>query len=216
MTAATLDSASYSGTNTTTCDRCGNFVPAGSLDLNNHCSGCAMRLVESLPQLSTRGLVAQAGLSGLALAYVLVAVTDEGTVANGLAALLMIGSLLLGSISFLVWFHTAASRTAALGGIIQGSPAYAVGSFFIPFVNLVHPYRVARAMLQTAGRSTGVVTVWQLLWLASGVLTWGAGLTQTKGTAVLVSNLLAAASLAACVIVIRRAGALEANASSPE
>jgi len=211
MTTATLD---YSGT--TTCDRCGNFVPAGTLDLNNHCSGCAGRLLATLPLLGTRGLVAQAGLACLAVAYVLMALTEPGSLSNGFAALLMIGSLLTGAVAFLIWFHAAASRTLALGGAIHGSPGYAVGSFFIPFVNLVHPYRVARAMLQTAGRPAGVVTLWQLTWLASGILTWAGGLTQNTGPVVQVSNLLAAVSLVACVIVIRRAGELATTGSSPE
>src|SRR5918997_1098797 len=50
-------------------------------------------------------------------------------------------------VAFLLWLHRASKNLAALGNPksrIEYTPGWAVGWFFIPFANLVMPYRAVR------------------------------------------------------------------------
>jgi hypothetical protein len=64
-------------------------------------------------------------------------------------------------ISFLLWFHRAYRNLPALGAIgLKYSPAWAVGAFFVPLLNLVRPFQIMREIWQvstaTAGRWVNV------------------------------------------------------------
>jgi len=54
--------------------------------------------------------------------------------------------LTLGTVvAFLVWFHRAHKNLPALGGReLKYTPGWAVGGFFVPFLNLVRPLQVMR------------------------------------------------------------------------
>ncbi|MSP62794.1 MAG: DUF4328 domain-containing protein [Myxococcales bacterium] len=57
-------------------------------------------------------------------------------------------------IVFLVWLHRAcAGARSELGAIMPYSPGWAVGWFFVPFANLVMPYKVMRALKQASDPS---------------------------------------------------------------
>lgn len=50
-------------------------------------------------------------------------------------------------VAFCLWLHRAYKNLPALGNpkpIINYSPAWAIGSFFVPFVNLIIPFRAVR------------------------------------------------------------------------
>lgn len=50
-------------------------------------------------------------------------------------------------VAFCMWLHRAYSNLPALGNpksALKNSPAWAVGSFFVPFVNLVYPFRAVK------------------------------------------------------------------------
>jgi hypothetical protein len=207
-------------TASSSCERCGTFHCGACLNLDNLCAACVERAVAELPKLQTRSLVARLTMAGLGVSYVLMALSrliegKGGELARGLIGLLLIPCFVVGVPAFLMWFHLAARRAQALGANIQGTPGYAVGSFFIPFIGLVHPYRVARALLTTAGQPTGVVTVWQVGWLFGGIITPLIVMSKSVGGEA-IANVLSAISLAACVLVITRVGALDRSETAAE
>jgi hypothetical protein len=101
-----------------------------------------------------------------------------------LAAVLYFIARLLAAICFLVWFYSAYKHLSELA--VQGlqhSPAWAVGSFFVPFLNLVRPYQVAQEIWKASdpnqgsgpaawqqGSSSVAIVLWWLLWLATNIL----------------------------------------------
>jgi preprotein translocase subunit SecG len=71
-----------------------------------------------------------------------------------------------------MWFHRATRHALARGTSLEvQSPAGAVASWFIPFVNLVKPFNIARAMLANAGLDNASVSTWQGLWVAGNIAT---------------------------------------------
>ena len=49
------------------------------------------------------------------------------------------------SVAFLFWFHRVQKNLPALGGReLKYTPGWAVGGFFVPFLNLVRPIQVMR------------------------------------------------------------------------
>jgi hypothetical protein len=91
------------------------------------------------------------------------------------------------AVAFCVWLHRVSRTVPALGNPPSGveySPGWAVGSFFVPFVNLVVPYKAVREVwvksdpaVRTADdlmfappSSAPLVLGWWIVWLASNVL----------------------------------------------
>jgi hypothetical protein len=76
--------------------------------------------------------------AGLALAFVALGVAV-------IATLVYITTVVF----FLMWLHRSAKNVTALGGpALSNSPTFAVVSFFIPFVNLVMPFKAVREIWQ--------------------------------------------------------------------
>lgn len=78
-----------------------------------------------------------------------VGISDAEMSANdlrqGLIRLLQFFVFLAVSIAFLVWFHRVHKNLQALGaGDLTYTPAWAVGSFFVPILNLFRPLQVMR------------------------------------------------------------------------
>jgi hypothetical protein len=101
----------------------------------------------------------------------------------GLAAILVYVTLV---IAFLMWLHRVCRNVPALGNPQSGvehSPGWAVGSFFIPFVNLVVPYKAVREVwvksdpavrtgddfMFAQASSAPLVLGWWIAWLVSNV-----------------------------------------------
>jgi hypothetical protein len=139
--------------------------------------GCASLALGVLlaSQLVTGPLDDPKGLSPAAALSVLLA---------GLSSLLAVGCELTAFVLLLVWLHRAYRNLFALGARGFGdSPAWAVGSFFIPAVNFYLPYRIvtdiwngsrlAPAAGETARRRAGIVPlvlVWWLVWMGAKVV----------------------------------------------
>ncbi|MFD7028661.1 DUF4328 domain-containing protein [Streptomyces sp. NPDC059917] len=120
--------------------------------------------------------------------------------------------LLLGTgVVFIVWFH----RTRVNGGVfrpdlfVQG-PGWAIGSWFIPIVNLFLPFRIAqdvwRASVQAApdgsARAVSVtpVTIWWVTFIGSNLI---ARASDSVG------SLLSAVSAVFAVLFVRRLTAMQ-------
>jgi hypothetical protein len=89
----------------------------------------------------------------------------------------------------LVWQHRAASAARALGLPSTHSPAWGVGSWFVPIVNLWFPYQAIRDCLPLEDPNRGHILRWWLAYMASGVVSGAAfvGALFSSGVAVALS-----------------------------
>ncbi len=89
-------------------------------------------------------------------------------------------STALAAVAFIVWFDRAYKNLPAFGPTLssQGSGG-AIACWFIPFVNLVRPYQIAKEIWigsvrasdsHDATRGVGLITAWWLTWMFSGVV----------------------------------------------
>jgi hypothetical protein len=77
------------------------------------------------------------------------ALASENDSRQQLIAALQIGAFIVTGIAFLVWVH-GAYRTLTLVGTrtAKFTPGWAVGYWFIPFINLVRPYQILKELWQ--------------------------------------------------------------------
>lgn len=88
------------------------------------------------------------------------------TPANLIFELLAIAGLVV----ILVWQHRAASAGRALGIPSSQSPAWGVGSWFVPVVNFWIPYQAVRDCLPADDPHRARVLHWWLAWIVGGIL----------------------------------------------
>jgi hypothetical protein len=99
-----------------------------------------------------------------------------------------------------IWQHKAASAGRALGIPSQFSPAWGVGCWFVPVVNLWMPYLAVRDCLPPEHPNRPRVLHWWIALLLAGFLSFGAGAFALFSTgAALVLSIPAAL---ACLAVI--------------
>jgi hypothetical protein len=106
---------------------------------------------------------------------------------DGLIAIVTLLVYLATVVVFCFWIHRAYANLAALGNPksrLEYSPAWAVGYFFIPLLNLYVPYRVTSEIWRksdpavrtqdgfmfAAPSAAAFILVWWLCWIASNVL----------------------------------------------
>lgn len=107
---------------------------------------------------------------------------------SAIALLVLVGT----AIAFCMWLYRAAVNTRALGARgMSYSPGWAVGSFFVPILNLFRPYQ-ATVEIEKASNpqaaadnwdmkpGSGKVGIWWAFWILSSVLSIFAN--QTTGT----------------------------------
>ncbi|WP_407839582.1 DUF4328 domain-containing protein [Streptomyces sp. DSM 116496] len=130
-------------------------------------------------------------------------VADPATLERGdldlvdaLQSLLLVGQTFLGwvlVVVFILWFHRVRLNGQVFrpDGFSQ-SAGWAIGAWFVPFVNLVLPYRVARETWEASAqnapdgsfrpRSGAPVTAWWAVFVLSWVLRLFVGLRHPAGT----------------------------------
>ena len=166
------------------CERCGIFGCAECLSLVGVlrlCAACRAREASGLPSLAARGRLAMPfvwGTSALGLGVSLLSfglAADDGSatprvLALGCFGLLYLVVFIVAVVMFSRWFHLLVRHAKARGTPLDVTPAGAVGSFFIPFLNLVRPYATAK---QIASTEAGVKAVgaWQALWIVANIVT---------------------------------------------
>jgi Domain of unknown function (DUF4328)/Protein of unknown function (DUF2510) len=98
----------------------------------------------------------------------------------------------------LVWQHRAASAARALGFPSGQSPAWGVGSWFVPIVNLWIPYQAVRDCLPPGHPHRARVLRWWIAWLASNVVGIAVSISAlfSSGTALVLSIPVVVADLA--------------------
>ncbi|MFL5355753.1 DUF4328 domain-containing protein [Archangium sp.] len=169
-----------------TCSRCGRFACEACVDAQRICTQCVGRQVLSLSSSTPRArwagcfLLAHAvtdALTALLITWALLSGPSvPRKIAEGLVGLGASCLAIATPIAFLMWLHLAVRQTRALGIDVGASPRWAVGCWFIPFVNLVKPYRIVRALVNGLGGkkalvSAGHLGLWWGLWLL-GNLQW--------------------------------------------
>ena len=84
------------------------------------------------------------------------------------------------AVCFLMWLHRSYGNLPSFGtpaSNINYSPGWAVGSFFVPFVNLVVPYRAIKELWRNSASNAFLRSVsppdwfplWWLFWLLSNI-----------------------------------------------
>lgn len=200
-----------------TCERCGRFLcdECGGSRLDVACDACLARAVLEVPSGATRAKVAYGFLiaNGICqiLTSLLVADVDETSTNIGLGiAILAVSALLvstfLGSvISYSMWLHRAVRTTIALGHDVGATPGWAVGSFFVPFVNLVRPYNIVKAMADLLGgqAKAAPVGLWWTLWIVGNILSNFSSRMKGFNALDILAAFLSAGAAATCVLVMR-------------
>jgi Domain of unknown function (DUF4328)/Protein of unknown function (DUF2510) len=93
-----------------------------------------------------------------------------GTNAGALAGMQLVGLLSwLFLIAFLMWLYRAATAAAHLGLPARRSPGWAVGSWFIPFLNFVWPWQSMRDTLPEGHAARGRI-IWAAILFDGGYL----------------------------------------------
>lgn len=104
-----------------------------------------------------------------------------------LPATLQVGIVVLGvllsmvaGVVYLIWLYRAYQNLPALGvGKLEASPGWAVGYYFIPFLNLVRPYQTMVEIVRGSAPQTdamngnvrtSIVGWWWAGWILAGVL----------------------------------------------
>jgi hypothetical protein len=88
-----------------------------------------------------------------------------------IAAVLQLVLLIATAILFLRWFKRAYENVDALGGVRRFSPGWAVGSWFVPLLNLWRPKQITNDIwhASSAERESvpAIVNVWWTVWIIS-------------------------------------------------
>ncbi len=210
------------------CHRCGRFMCGLCRSGDGRCVDCVARSQTELPDAAPRASaavvvlfinVAADGLDAIFSALNLsrgtpsnpeqLSILDvfEGLLGLGQAVLFIVTVVL-----FLRWWHLMARHALARGIPLGATPGWAVGYWFVPFVNLARPYRIAKTVADGLG-VTAPLGVWWGLWIASNIIanasarlnlsdaTAGQGAATALG---LVGTLLSIPAAFACVAVVRR------------
>ena len=87
-----------------------------------------------------------------------------------LAQLALAGSILT-ALAWFVWLHRAVANARSLGVPTEATPGWSVGWWFIPFANIIKPYRILRSLYDGVGTGGGgIVGAWWGCYLIAGVL----------------------------------------------
>lgn len=101
-----------------------------------------------------------------------VALATAATLALG--GLGQVGSLLLCAVAFCFWFYRAARNAEhfARDEHVELGAGWAIGGFFVPFLNLVRPFQMARQIERLSGASgeSSVIGFWWGAFVANNIL----------------------------------------------
>lgn len=104
-------------------------------------------------------------------------------------SLLHLGAMVGSIIAFMMWLHRSYRNLGALPGVFpKWTPAWAVGYFFIPFLNLVRGYQVMRELWtssaepDSADARSSVIGWWWGTWILSGIASRVIAITATGST----------------------------------
>jgi hypothetical protein len=153
---------------------------------------------------------------------------ESNDITYGLVGLLQLLLVLATAVPFLMWFHRAHKNLPALGAAdLKYSPRWAVGGWFVPFLNLVRPHQVAQEIWQwsdparsnpqefqqtPAGKSRLITAWWSVFLLSNFVSNMGgrlmlreeADVLQTATVILVFADALSLVAAILAILVIRR------------
>jgi hypothetical protein len=98
---------------------------------------------------------------------------DANDTRQGVIAIIQLATLLVCVVFFIRWLHRAYKNLDYLGpGNRRFDTGWAIGAWFVPFLNLVRPLRIVNDVWRAAARRepTPLVAVWWTVWIVSNVL----------------------------------------------
>jgi len=94
--------------------------------------------------------------------------------------------LVLTGIAWFVWLHRSVANARSLGVQTEATPGWSVGWWFIPFANLVKPYRILRSLFDGLVSGSGrIVGFWWGCYLIAGFVSEFAALQRPDTLAAL-------------------------------
>jgi hypothetical protein len=143
-------------------------------------------------------------------------------------AMLFLGALVAAAVFFGIWVHRAAKNLRGLGRHgMQFTPGWCVGWFYVPFANLVRPFRAVSELWRAStsdaesdgngwsmmGSSTALLGLWWGTWIAGNLVSNISGRVDdpavSGGIGLLGSGLLLVAAIT-CVLIMRGVSARQA------
>jgi uncharacterized protein DUF4328 len=151
-----------------------------------------------------------------------------------LIGILQIGLYIAAAVTFLMWISRSYRNLSALSSSpCTYSPGWAIGAFFVPFLNLVRPFQIVRELWHLSDSSSTVTTVrtegqkpptppivgwWWGVWLVAGFLgqavwrfSWRATTLQEILTAGYITIAADAVGIAAAVLAISLVRSIDAR-----
>jgi Domain of unknown function (DUF4328) len=147
-------------------------------------------------------------------------------------AMAFLGSLVLSAIFFGIWIHRAARNLRALGRSgMKFSPAGCIGWYFVPFLNLVQPFKAMSELWRasegdaesdgygwwTMGTSTSMLGVWWGTWIVGNIISnisTRMDDASASGSVGLVGSGLIAVAAVTCILLMRGVSARQSSAAS--
>jgi hypothetical protein len=135
---------------------------------------------------------------------------------------------------FLMWFYRVHSNLEPLGARgLSYSSGYAVGCWFIPFLNLVRPAQVAQEIWRNSdpnavsdgisreGPSSALIGLWWIVWIISNIIAnisvrmaWSVNSPETLLTATAAGMIAEVASIIAALLALSVVFAIDARQSA--
>ncbi len=193
------------------CERCGTFgctaclTYVGDAARVRLCPPCLARRSADLPSLDGRARLSKWALAAVC-GFDLLSTLDDAVGGDyGLGAMVALGYLaafITSVVLFCRWFHLAVQHVRARGVALSVTPGAAVGSWFIPFRNLVKPFAITREMLAAVGASQRPVGLWQVTWVLGNIASNASARTQAPALSI-ASSVLTLVSAYACAGVVK-------------
>jgi hypothetical protein len=90
--------------------------------------------------------------------------------------LIYFGAYILTIVVFLQWLHRIVANLVPIGAHSTWSPGWAVGAWFVPFLNLVRPYQIVKEAWDgsdpnpAGSTTTSMLGGWWALWIIGNIL----------------------------------------------
>ncbi len=104
---------------------------------------------------------------------------DANDMRQGCIGLVWLGTFIVTAIIFIIWNHRAYKNVDSFGGVRSMGPGWAIGGWFVPFLNLVRPFQVMRECWAAAVATEEPVamvnappwlSLWWGLWIVNNIL----------------------------------------------
>jgi hypothetical protein len=182
-----------------TCERCGRYACTPCVSHGGRCGDCIRQYVARVPSSKDRARRAArflrfsgaVGLCNLLLYlwsiyfWAVLFVPGSSEYLKIMRALEPIGMIVYGAAWVLsritpilcwMWLHRVVRQIGAWGGDVGATPAWAVGCWLVPFVNLVKPFRVVRGIVEELGGKSLAASLrlgmWWFAFMLALVLNW--------------------------------------------